>query len=95
MHKMFTVYDSKAEAFLPPFFMRSRGEAIRAWESEVNNEQSNFCRFPSDFTLFEIGMFDDSNGSVTMYESKVSLGVAVEFKKKPVEQLSLAAINKE
>lgn len=95
MVKLFTVYDSKAEAYMHPFVMRSRGEALRAWESEVNNEQSNFSRFPADFTLFEIGVFDEASGSVTMYESKVSLGVAVEFKKKSVEQLSLAGIDKE
>lgn len=87
--KIFTVFDSKAEVYMTPFFLKSRGEAIRSWTEVVNDGQAIFCKHPSDFTLFEIGTFDELSGSVTMYESKVSLGLALEFKKAPDSQLSL------
>lgn len=79
--KMFCVYDSKVEMFLQPFFMLARGEALRAWESTVNDPQTQFSRFPSDFTLFEIGEYDQATGSCEMWKAKVSLGTALEFKK--------------
>lgn len=81
--KVYTVYDSKVEAYLPPFFMKNKGEVLRAWETTVNDPQSNMCKFPADFTLFEIGEFDDQSGVVSMYEAKVSYGLALEYKHKP------------
>lgn len=79
--KMFAVYDSKVEAYMTPFFMRSRGEALRAWETTVNDEKSSMHRYPSDYTLFEIGEYDELCGIATSHASKVSLGLALEFKK--------------
>lgn len=87
--KMYTAYDSKVELYLPPFFMRTRGEAVRAWETAVNDPQTQMCRHPDDFTLFEIGEFDDSTGCVEMYGAKISLGLALEFKEKPINKLPL------
>ena len=49
--KVFGIYDSKAEAYLPPFFMKSKGEAIRAITAHVNDSQHNFCKYAEDFTL--------------------------------------------
>lgn len=85
--KMFCVHDSKVGAYLQPFFLRSRGEALRAWGSAVNDPQTQFCKFPSDFTLFEIGEFCEDTGSCEMLKAKVALGVAVEFKNKPEGEL--------
>lgn len=81
--KIYTVYDSKTQAYLPPMFMRSKGEAVRSFEAAANDPQSTLCKYPADFTLFEIGEFDDQTGTLSMYEAKISLGVAVEFKQKP------------
>lgn len=81
--KVFTVYDSKADLWLNPFCMRSRGEALRSWAAVVNDEQSQFCKFPTDFSLFEVADFDDNNGNVIPHVAKVCLGTALEFKSKP------------
>lgn len=78
--KIYTVYDSKVEAYLRPFFMQSRGEAIRAFTDAVNDQNTQFNKHPEDFTLFELGMYDDQNGGIEMHTAKVSLGTAVEFK---------------
>lgn len=87
--KVYNVYDSKIEAYMPPFFMRNKGEALRAWAATVNDEKSTFCAHPADFTIFEIGEYDDASGSISMYNTKVSLGTALEFKNKPSEQMPL------
>jgi hypothetical protein len=78
--KVFTIYDSKAESYLQPFFMQSKGQAIRAFSELVNDEKHNFGKYPADFTLFELGVWDDSKALFTTYATPVSLGVAVEFK---------------
>lgn len=82
--KVLTVYDSKAEAFLPPFYMRTTAEALRAFESTCNDPESNMSRYPEDYTLFEIGEWDDNKGQVSMYEAHKSLGLAIEYKKQPL-----------
>lgn len=80
MLKIFTTYDSKAEAYLQPFFLPSRGEAIRAWQDVVNDQKTQFNKYPEDFTLFELGEFDSRSGTITT-NTKISLGNAIEFKK--------------
>jgi len=81
--KIFGIYDSKAEAYLAPFFMKSKGEAIRALTSHVNDSKHNFSIYSEDFTLFELGSWDDSNAVFTLHNTPYSLGVLIEFKSTP------------
>lgn len=78
--KMFAVHDSKAEAYLQPFSMRSKGEAIRAFQNSVNDPQTQFNKYPADFTLFEIGEYDELTGQI-IPSNKIALGNAIEYKK--------------
>lgn len=78
--KVFTVYDSKVEAYVKPFFLRSRGEAIRTFTDAVNDPKCEFCLHPGDYTLFELGDFHQGSGSFALHSTPISLGVAVEFK---------------
>jgi len=78
-HKVFTVYDSKAEAYLQPFVMTTRGQAIRAFTDSCNDPKTSFYRWPADYTLFEIGEWDETKGQYSMLEAKKNLGLASEF----------------
>lgn len=60
--KAFSVYDSKAEAYMQPFFMKTKGEALRAFMDTVGDSNHPFHRHAEDYTLFYLGEFDDSNG---------------------------------
>jgi|JI61114DRNA_FD_contig_21_3583598_length_731_multi_9_in_0_out_0_2 hypothetical protein len=80
--KIFTFYDSKVEAYSPPAFMVHRGAAIRSFIELANDGASSVSKYPADFTLFEIGEFDDSTGVITAYEAKVSLGNGLDFRQK-------------
>lgn len=91
MLKMFTVYDSQAEAYLPPFCARSVGEAMRSFEDAANDEKSNICRYPHAFTLFEVGAYDDDKGQIVVLEAKKSLAVAVELKRDHQEHAAVAS----
>lgn len=77
--KIFTVYDSKAEAYMSPFYMQSTGAAIRAFSDTAADPSSQIAKHPSDYTLFEIGEFDDATAEISLLTAKKSLGVAVEF----------------
>lgn len=77
--KVFTVYDSKVEAYLPPLFYKSRGEFLRAFTEAVSDPKSNLGKYPGDYTAFEVGTWDDSNCKFTLHVTPESLGVGVEF----------------
>lgn len=76
--KMFTVYDSKAEAYMQPFFMQSVGAALRAFSDTVNDPSHAFSKHPEDYILFELGTYDDATASIQQNAPR-SLGVAIEF----------------
>lgn len=80
-YKMFTIYDSKVEAFCPPFFHAHNGDALREFEEMANDPKSKICNYAQDYSLFEIGSFDNSNSSITMLTSPISLALAVEVKR--------------
>lgn len=79
--KVFCIYDSKAESYLVPFFMRSKGEAIRAITTHVNDAEHNFSKFAEDFALFELGSWDDDSAKFDLHAAPQSLGLLHEFRK--------------
>lgn len=72
--KIFTVYDSKAEAFLQPFFLPAAGAAIRACENALKQSDHPFSLSPGDYTLFEIGSWDATDGVYIPHDAHVNLG---------------------
>lgn len=80
-HKVFSVFDSKAKAWLPPFICPNAAVAIRSFEAAANSAQHEFHRFATDFILFEVGAWSESTGELLNIPEKVSLGIAVEFLK--------------
>lgn len=79
MQKVFRVYDSKAEAYLPPFMALATGAGIRAFTEAACNAEHTFNKHQADFTLFEVGTDDELTGVTTYYEAKISLGTAQEL----------------
>jgi len=78
LQKMYSVYDEKAQAFSPPFFLHADGMATRAFSDCVNAKAHHFNKHPYDYTLFRIGEFDDTKGMVVGHAPK-SLGNGVQF----------------
>lgn len=63
-HRIFAVYDVKAYAYLPPFFMPEKGMAARVFSDCVESESHQFGKHPEDYTLFFIGSFDDETAEI-------------------------------
>lgn len=76
-----TVRDVAAEAYLPPLFVRSKGEAIRSFSDEVNNKDSMLGKHPSDYVLFYLGTYEQNTGTFDLTPSPESLGVGSDFVK--------------
>jgi len=62
----FAIRDTKAEAFTnAPIFTVSRGVAIRMFTTLVNDKTTDAGQHPADFTLFEVGKFNQTTGELT------------------------------
>ncbi len=80
IHKIFTVYDEKAKAFMPPFFLPETGMAVRVFTDCVNDPTHQFYKHPADYNLYDIGTFDDSCAKLTETSPRNLLGAGVMFK---------------
>ncbi len=77
--QIFTVYDSKIEAYLVPFYFKNRGECLRTFTDTVNDPSHMFNRHPGDYTLFHIGQYNEDDASFSLLDHHVNLGKAIEF----------------
>jgi len=76
--KVFSVYDQKAKVYSQPFISPTVGYAVRMFEDQVRTEGHAWNKHPEDYTLFEIGEYDDK--SAEMIASKLqNHGVAIQY----------------
>lgn len=77
--KVFSVFDTKAEAYIPPFYCATSGIAVRNFEQAANEEGHAFQMHAQDYCLFELGEFDDHTGIITMKTAPIALGLAQNY----------------
>lgn len=77
--KIFSIFDSKAEAYLQPFFSQTTATGIRAFASAVNDSSQPMNHHPADYYLFEIAEWDQVKGRILPNDSPPNLGCALEF----------------
>jgi len=63
-HRIFSVFDDKAKAFLPPFILPVEAMAVRVFSDMCNSDSHQFGAHPADYTLFDLGEFDDCLGQL-------------------------------
>ena len=80
---LFSIFDSAAKGFLPPFDAPTVEVAIRMFRATVNQPESQFSKFPEDYTLFQVGEFDHETGFLAATEAPIPLGVAITFLETP------------
>ncbi len=64
---MYCVYDEKANAFLRPFCMPNSATAVRALRDSAKEEDHPFCKNPEDYTLYQVGTFDEERGEIEAF----------------------------
>lgn len=85
---IYTVHDSKAAAFITPFFQPNHVTACRSFGHAASDENHDFGRFPADYTLLEIGSFDSETGELTVHPMKKNLGNALQHQTQPAMDLA-------
>lgn len=77
LRKIYSIRDSAARCFTPPFVCITDGEALRAFTDAANSKSHYVGQHPGDYSLFRIGTFDDSTGVITPEAALHNLGLAV------------------
>lgn len=76
---VYSVFDKKAQAYLPPFFLPHDGQAVRAFSDIVMNKETSINSHPEDYSLNRLAMFDDNSGEFVSEAKPVFMNNAVEF----------------
>lgn len=79
--KMYAVKDIKSEMFSTPHFLSSDGVAIRSFSQACEDPQTDLNKFPSDFSLYHIGLFNVETGFIEPVQPK-QIANASEFVQK-------------
>ena len=59
----YAILDKQVGAFMPVFFVRAKGEAMRHFMDAVGDQNGRFAKHPGDYDLYELCVFDDVSGS--------------------------------
>jgi hypothetical protein len=86
IHKIFTVYDQKAAAYLPPFYMHRTEMALRVFSDCINSNDHQFGKHPADYSIFELGTFDDEKAITQTYTGPKLLGNGLEYLKQEINE---------
>lgn len=79
-HQIFTIYDTKAQCYLQPFFSQNHATAIRSIEELCNDYSHQFCRYAEDYSLFHLGEFEDTNAVYNLDNPTIVVNL-IELKK--------------
>lgn len=77
--KLFSIRDSKAQAYLPPRAYRTRSEAIRALQMEMDNKESMINKFPLDYSFHELAEWDELKGNILPYSPSELIGICADL----------------
>lgn len=72
MKILVALYDRATEAYAPIMTVHTRGEAIRSFKQECNNEQSPLRRDPTDYELWQVGAYDDQTGEIHPEKERIA-----------------------
>lgn len=81
---IYSIYDEKVESYSTPFFAATNPAAIRMFTDLATDGQSSVSKHPQDYTLYQVGKWDDSTGQIETFENINNLGRANEYQPKPI-----------
>lgn len=77
--RIYTVYDSKAQAHSTPFYSHNNATAIRSFAQAAQDEKTDFHKYAGDYTLLCVGEWDPATGNITPFDTKENLGLALQY----------------
>lgn len=80
-----SVFDNAVGSFGRPFFVQTKGVAMRSFMDEVNRPadpggQNMVASHPDDFALYAVGTFDEDSGAFVSYSVPERICTALEVK---------------
>lgn len=88
----YAIYDVKAGMYSAPFFHHNDGIAHRGFGDLVNDPRTNVNKHPGDYSLFKIGVFDDSSGEIVSCKPEQVVQGATVFINPDKNQLQLPGV---
>lgn len=88
---MYTVYDSAANAYLPPWACPSTAVAMRLIHVAVQNPEHDFHKFSTSYQLFHVGYFDNETGVIEGTAGLTNLGTVGSIAARVDAQIAAAA----
>jgi len=76
---MYSILDGKSGIYNQPFPAVSRGVALRMFTDLVNDQKTTIARHPEDYTICEVGSFEDTTGSFESHTVPIPLGNAASY----------------
>lgn len=75
----YCAHDAAVGAFLPPFFCRSRGEALRSFQQACSGD-GPFAIHGKDYSLYQVGFWSDENGLFEAFDIPDRVAGALDFR---------------
>lgn len=72
---MYSIFDEKADAYLPPFMLPNDPMAVRTFCDCVADQTHAFGRNPADYTLFRLGTFDTTGADIHLQRTTIITGL--------------------
>lgn len=83
--RFYSILDTKAEAYSPPFLAMNDAVASRMFSNSVNQEETTqLFHHPEDFVLFCIGEFDALEGKLSGLDAPLAVARGIDLKRKEV-----------
>lgn len=77
--QIFSIFDTAVGAYTTPFFLKSKGEALRSFIDIVNDPKSRIHAHAKDYTLFWIGEWFDDTSNFLIAVTPEPLAKALEY----------------
>jgi len=74
--QLYSIYDKKAGSYSAPFTSKHIAEAIRGITMLLTEGKTTFAQFPADYTLIQVGSFDEASGKLENTIGAVPLELA-------------------
>ncbi len=78
IHQVYTIYDSKVDAHLPPFYAQTDAAAVRMFTECATDPEHAFGKFGADYTLFHLGTYCDLTATFKLTNAHNNLGTALQ-----------------
>lgn len=72
----FAIYDSKVKSSLVPFYQQSREAGLRQWHYNCNRPDSEYNKYPGDYTLFELAVYEADTMEEQKHKTQINHGLA-------------------